>query len=368
MSHHHHHRSRSSGGEGGNSARKTVGGGSGASSSTSAAAPRKPLPMYQQRPWIELYRPQTIDKLLLPDTTRKLLENSITDKTLCNLVICGPPGVGKTSTINCLAQQLLGDRYRDCVIELNSSNDRGVSAIQSVEDFCKKSSVYVDTNGKTVTSPKIILYDEADRITDKAQMVIVQLMDKYPKVSFTFTCNESSLIIEAIQSKCTILRYLPIPRDLMTERLTTICDAHGAKYTKEGIKRAVLYSKGDMRRAINIAQSVWSGFGTINPEGINRLYPVPSLDTIVRILELCKRGKLNDVLTDVHAMQISGTSTQDILSTLQIVLNTHPDIDDKFRMHALKSLGQAMFAISMFQTQLQLDACFASICAYKLKR
>jgi replication factor C subunit 2/4 len=319
-----------------------------------------------QQPWIEMYRPETLDQMLLQKTTRQLLQSMIDSSAIRNLIISGPPGIGKTTTAQCLAHVIPVERRRDCITELNSSNDRGIKPIMALSDFCKKSVTYVDENRKTVSLQKIIVFDEADRILDKSQMAIVKLMSDFPNVAFIFTCNDSSLIIEAIQSSCTILRYLPIPRDVMTERLAGICDAHRAKYTKDGIKRAVLYSKGDMRRAINIAQSTWSGFGSISAENIQRLYPLPSFDRIEKILDMCRKGKLNDALGEVRSMQNEGTSAQDILSTIQTVLITNEAIDEKFRIMALEELGRALFALSMFQTQLQLEAYFARVCSHKL--
>ena len=36
----------------------------------------------------------------------------------------GMPGIGKTTSIHCLAHQLLGDAYKEGVLELNASDER----------------------------------------------------------------------------------------------------------------------------------------------------------------------------------------------------------------------------------------------------
>lgn len=317
-----------------------------------------------QRPWTELYRPDTLTDIILQDTERALLESILKRSTAVpDLIICGPPGTGKTTTLLCLARQLLGREYGKYVIELNSSNDRGLPAIESLKDFCKKSSAYTNEENKICNYPKIIIFDEADRITDKAQMAIAELMGKYPSVSFTFTCNDSTLIVGDIQSKCTILRYKPTDRKVMSERLITICDAHKAKWSTEGIDEIVLDAKGDMRRAINIAQSVWSGYSEITPDTIRKLHPRPPTESLKKVFNYCKEGKLNKAIALIHEILNDGTSAQDIIAGMQNYLNVDTDIEANYRMHCMASVGRAMYASSSFQTALQLDACIANMAA-----
>lgn len=45
-----------------------------------------------------------------------------------HVIISGMPGIGKTTSVLCLARQLLGESYKEAVLELNASDERGITA------------------------------------------------------------------------------------------------------------------------------------------------------------------------------------------------------------------------------------------------
>ena len=50
-------------------------------------------------PWIEAYRPNNFDNVVLDTYNKQLLKNIISSKHFPNLLFYGPPGTGKTTTI-----------------------------------------------------------------------------------------------------------------------------------------------------------------------------------------------------------------------------------------------------------------------------
>jgi replication factor C subunit 2/4 len=50
-----------------------------------------------------------------------------------HVIISGMPGIGKTTSILCLARQLLGDAYKEAVLELNASDERGMKSRTSLD-------------------------------------------------------------------------------------------------------------------------------------------------------------------------------------------------------------------------------------------
>lgn len=155
-------------------------------------------------PWLEKYRPKILDDVVGNQETITRLRAIAKHGNLPNLIISGPPGTGKTTSIHCLALELLGPNcYKTAVLELNASDDRGIDVVRNkIKMFAQQK----------VTLPagrhKIVILDEADNMTQSAQQALRRTMELYSNTTrFALACNISSKIIEPIQSRCAILRY-----------------------------------------------------------------------------------------------------------------------------------------------------------------
>jgi ATP-dependent Clp protease ATP-binding subunit ClpA len=87
-----------------------------------------------QIPFVEKYRPRTLDDVVGNEETILRLRAIANDGNMPNLILCGPPGTGKTTSIHALARQLLGSSYKNAVLELNASDARGID-VRSVVVF-----------------------------------------------------------------------------------------------------------------------------------------------------------------------------------------------------------------------------------------
>lgn len=76
---------------------------------------------------VEKYRPVFLDDIVGNTETIERLKIIAKDGNMPHVIISGMPGIGKTTSVLCLARQLLGDSYKEAVLELNASDERGRS-------------------------------------------------------------------------------------------------------------------------------------------------------------------------------------------------------------------------------------------------
>jgi replication factor C subunit 2/4 len=316
-------------------------------------------------PFIEKYRPRNFDDLILPVTMSYKIENIIKSKskTMPNLIITGPPGTGKTSTILCISKKMFGKNYKDMILELNASNNRTLDFINStVANFCKQKSSISDQN------QKLIIFDEADNITNKAQNLLANLMEEYAhNTCFAFTCNESSKIIESVQSRCIILRYLPMTNNNIRSRLESICKKENITYDAEGINKLIFISQGDIRQAINNMEATFYGYSSVTEENVNKLCYHPHPQIIKEIIKECIDMNIIKSIKHIHDLKNKGYCSNDILLTLINVLRelNLREGDEDIRINFIKIIADCYMNVSDgIDTNLQLYGCLSRMIKY----
>jgi len=226
-------------------------------------------------PFVEKYRPERLEDLTGQNDIVQTIIRLIDVGRLPHLLFYGPPGTGKTSTILAIARRLYGSGYKDMVLELNASDDRGIDVVrEQIKDFAGTRKLFS-------TGVKLIILDEADAMTHDAQFALRRVIEKYTKnTRFCLIGNYVSKIIPALQSRCTKFRFSPLRKEQIEGKLRSIVDREGlsSRVSADGIEAILRLSNGDMRKVLNVLQATSSGFAEITTETVHACtgQPLPS--------------------------------------------------------------------------------------------
>lgn len=279
-------------------------------------------------PWVEKYRPKNSNEILLEPFIKQKIEKIVENKSIPNMIITGEPGTGKTSTILFVAKQLYGSSYQENVLELNASDDRGLSIINNtIYPFCKKkSNLSQDKKNSKIPNHKLIILDEADSITQKAQNLLSNIISEFRKnTRIVFICNDCTQIIESIQSRCMIIKYPRINMDNLYQKIESICISENIPYTIEGINTLLFVSDKDIRQAINNLECIYYSFGKLEEDIIYKLIDKPKPYYISEIINGCWSNDYVKTINIVKGLCNKGYTPNDILLTFMKYLFENND-------------------------------------------
>ena len=208
--------------------------------------------------WVEKYRPKSFDDIVGQDSIVSRLRSYVENRNLPHLLFAGPAGTGKTTCSIVLARELFGDYWRENFMELNASDERGISIVKG--DAARHVPSKIKTFARTApfggATFKIIFLDESDSLTSDAQSALRRTMEMYSKTCrFIFSANFPGKLIDPIQSRCAVFQFSPYPEKDVELCITRICEKEGLTITKDALYYIVRHSRGDLRKATNTLQA-----------------------------------------------------------------------------------------------------------------
>ncbi|KAF9289862.1 hypothetical protein BGZ68_008461 [Mortierella alpina] len=307
-------------------------------------------------PWVEKYRPVTLDDLVSHKDITSTIERFIDENRLPHMLLYGPPGTGKTSTILACARKLYGPMWKSMTMELNASDDRGIDVVrEQIKNFASTKKIFS-------SGFKLIILDEADMMTQAAQNALRRVVEKYTRnVRFCIICNYVSKIIPALQSRCTRFRFGPLELSQVDSRLDLIVQNEGVKITDEGRKALLQLSKGDMRRALNILQACHAGYDTVDEDAVYNCTGNPHPADIETIVNSMLTEDFTTAYSNISYLKtIKGMALQDILTEVYNYLELI-DMPGNSRVYLLDKMADVEYKLSTGANEkLQLSSLIGS--------
>ena len=205
----------------------------------------------------EKYRPQTIDDCILPDDTKKTFKEFVAKGEIPNLLLSGPPGIGKTTIAKALCNEIGADYY------VINGSDEG-RFLDTVRNQAKNFASTVSLTGSS--KHKVIIIDEADNTGNDVQLLLRANIEAfYSNCRFIFTCNYKNKIIEPLHSRCAVIDFTIKGKQRVQlagsffQRLQTILDQEKIEYDQKVVAELVTKHFPDFRRVLNECQRYSTG-------------------------------------------------------------------------------------------------------------
>lgn len=200
--------------------------------------------------WSERYRPSLLKDVILPPRILADFQSMVDKGEVPNLLLSGPPGIGKTTTARAMLSELGHDVY-----VVNGSLKGNIDTLRNeIMDFASSMS-FSD-------SRKTVLIDEADYLNAQStQPALRNFMEEFSgNCGFILTCNYRGRIIPALQSRCRVIDFTFSREDTVAmaaaffKRITWVLDQEGVRYDKQAVGEVIKRHFPDWRRVLNELQ------------------------------------------------------------------------------------------------------------------
>jgi replication factor C small subunit len=307
--------------------------------------------------WTEKYRPKRFDEVFGQSDIVMKVRAFVAAKNLPHLLFVGPAGVGKTTLALVTARELYGEAWRENVLELNASDERGIDIVRTkIKDFARTRSI-------SDVPFKLIYLDECDALTKEAQQALRRTMENYTATCrFVLSCNYASKIIDPIQSRCAVFKFKPLSEAEVNAIIARMHKTEGFTLAPGAADALVHVSEGDVRRLQNVLQACTAIAKTVTREAVYQMASVAEPKEIKDVLELAAAGQFLPAREKLLKTMLEyGMAGVDVIKQVAKQI-WELDIPDDRKLTFIVACGECEFHIVEGSDEfLQLEALLATL-------
>ncbi|MCH7902117.1 replication factor C small subunit [archaeon] len=314
-------------------------------------------------PWIEKYRPETLEQIVGQNDITRRLQSYVKNNTMPNLLFSGSAGIGKTSCSIALAKEFFKESFSQNFLELNASDERGIDVVRdTIKNFAR--TLAFDSGFK------IIFLDESDALTTDAQQALRRTMEKYVRTCrFILSCNYSSKIIEPIQSRCVVFRFSQLNSKAIEGKIKEISKNEKVSIDDKAIEAIIYVSSGDLRKAINVLQAASSTGEKVTEKIVYEVSARARPEEVKEMIKLALSGKFLEARSALDKLIYEyGMSGEDVILQLhrELIDMDESEVDSNTKIELVDKIGEYNFRmVEGANERIQLEALLAQFLKYK---
>ena len=204
------------------------------------ACPAMACPAMNQELWVDKYTPSTIAEIIGHKEPIQQLTQFL-QAGRGGILIVGPPGIGKTTTVHVVAREL---GYK--VAEHNASDTRSVSLLRGMIAL-----------GMKRLQKEVVIMDEVDGLSGGGERGgIGELADLIRKSNVPIVCiaNQLPPKLKPLQNACQVIKFHRPVKSTIATALLGIAKKEGLTITKAELEGMCETSGNDIRSILNRLQ------------------------------------------------------------------------------------------------------------------